>query len=209
MKIEMDGFGKSKNFDEILSGIWNRPLADRYRLLKTVVTLGYITDGYLMSKTTSKEVDEIQKLHRKTISGSDSYKDAEPFDILNILPQKLGATVERISYVGKGSEYKLVLVTDGHGLDVLVEALACCTLLKRSPSALWLFSYGRNYWKKPIVLLESEGFLAGKLLGAISPVQIKDSAHDGKSLPLEGTKPKVLSVKGKDLKYIPDPNEED
>lgn len=198
----MSGFSKQKDFDTLLEDIWNRPLLDRYRLLKMSANTGYITDGYMISKMSVKEVDQINKLHKKALKGSDSYKDVEPFDLVKVLPSKLGNSVEHISYAGKGSQYNLVLVAGGQGLEVLVEALACSTLLKRHPVAQWYFSYGRKYFQKPIVLLEGNSLFNGKLLGAISPVQIKDSVHSGKSVAYPGDCCKVLSVKGKNLRYI-------
>lgn len=75
----------------------------------------------------------------------------------------------------KGSKYSTV-VLEGSNFYALVEAKRFVTLRKRHPDASWWFSL-KDSFNKPLVLLDNEGFEGGRILGAINPLRIRNSAR--------------------------------
>ncbi len=190
--------GNGRSFEKMLEAIQSN--ANWYlKLLKTISSTKYFTNNVLVTKLTEEDaklIAPIARKHAKTLS------NVVQLDFSTVLPKKLGSRVKSAEFAGKGKTYYLVLLR-GEGREALVEMRSFLTLLERHPDAEWYFARGRNYWKKPILLLDNDGFFKGTMLGALVPVFVKDQVVSSSNPPLSYDNMKCLEVKGTTFKYVP------
>lgn len=164
---------KARGFAEVLDSILHSGPKLRRRLLRTAHDWHYLTDNFFLSALSREEKEAVGKAHHALLQSEDEYLQTDSFDLIEVLPQRVGEEVSEALYAGKGKHHHLILLR-GNGLEILTEARAFLTVHQRHPNAVWRFSRGRNFSQMPVVLLEPHGFFSGRLLGAVNPVKIKD-----------------------------------
>lgn len=172
MKMKGTIPGRARGFSELLQGLLRQPSDSRNPLLKTSQDTRLFTDGVILFPPNKEEEAEVSKLHWDALAGDKEYQRAYPFPIHKLIPKYLGPDALSARHAGGTEEHDVVLV-EGKDLEVLVEATPFLTLNSRYPNARWIFSAGEDYWQKPLVLIEKEGFSRGLFLGLIATVPVR------------------------------------
>lgn len=171
MKIVGGVPGWGHEFEDMVAKLAKKP-ALYYKLLKTWRTTGYFTNNLLLSKLAFDEQKKIADLAKTAAKTSKVYVEAEPLDLLKILPKYVGVEVDKAAYIGRGVGDHCMLLLKGRNREVLVEHKLFKTLQKRHKTARWFFGTGEEYWSKPLLLLESSGLFGGELLGMLYPIPL-------------------------------------
>lgn len=200
MKIEGVIPKKGQSFDNLLHSLTHR--ADRNKCLKTAQSFHFYTNSQLLTKLSQDEWSKIHKLHWDYLMIDSSYRSETLFDIRTIAPKYLSDEIRSARYVGGNVKHQIVQL-ETKRRQVFVEAQPFITLFDRHPNANWYFSWGSDYWKKPVVLLRGQGFFAGELLGLLPTVPLQSEERTATS----GLKQWRCFVEGDELRYHPKESE--
>ncbi len=166
---------KVLSFEGLLKQLLSIPESLRHRIFKTIFETGYMTDGQLLSRLTPTERDRVEQLHWDTIAADRGYASCLPVDLREILPLYVGEAISQAKYVGGDNSPHLVFLSSEEERR-FVEARQFVTLQDRHPNAQWYFAGGKTGRKKPVVLLERDGFMEGTLLGALAVLPLEDES---------------------------------
>lgn len=164
--------GKTTSFEEFLQSISQSP--SRNKILKTIHTSGYLTNGVILSRLLPKEKHQIDRTHYDLVISDSEYKDTEPFDILErAVPKYLRIEIKFARVIGGDDKLRLIRLKGG-GITNYVDEKVFWQFFQRIDQLMsgrclldtsWWFSK-KNH---PVVVLDESGFNKGKLLGTIAP----------------------------------------
>lgn len=201
MKIVGRVPGWGYTFDGMIERLVKKPSL-YVRLLKTWRASGYFTNNMVFTKMGFDEKRRVNELAALASESSELYAKTVPLNLPELLPKLIGVEVQTAQYVGRGKEHCMVMLK-GPGRDVMMESRIFKTLQGRHPTAAWFFGVGKQYWERPILLLEAKGIMGGEVLGMAMPVPL--SAEDLQKLPCKdpNTALKKLTSDRGILRYVP------
>lgn len=165
---------KARKLERMLQAIARLPAETYFALLKMAKETGYFSDNLILTQLSATDKLLINEINRRADTRhSKVYRAAPEVTPMLMLPRSLGPEIETASYAGVGTNFMLALLKGG-GLEQLVEVRSFQTVLKRHPNASWYFASGKDYYKKAVVLIEPGGLFSDELLGALTPLEIKD-----------------------------------
>ena len=172
MKILGDIPAKPLAFEDLLQIVAGRTPKFRAQLIKTARETGYLSDGVSLTAMSHQEKQTVEGRHWDLLASDQVYQKAEPLNLKLFLPRRVSVKAETARDAGGDGKVRIVLL-EGRGLKVVVGAKAFSTLRDRHPEADWWFAQGEEYWKRPLILLERDGWQAGLLRGALASIPLE------------------------------------
>lgn len=163
---------KPETFEKLLQDLCKRQTTQSRQLLRTAQVFKFFSNDMLLTELTRQEQLQLDKLHWDALVTDSKYEQSSALDLRMILPKYLSRRVDEAKYAGGNETHQLVALL-GKESKVFVEAKPFLTLLQRHPNAAWRFTYGEEYWKHPVVLLQRDGFQEGRLLGLLPVVPLR------------------------------------
>jgi hypothetical protein len=188
---------KGVSFEGMVQALARRP--DRNQCLKTAQHFQYFTNDQLLTKLSREEFERVHQLHWDALVTDSSYQEAKVFNLQQVLPATLSDKIKEARYVGGNEAHQIVLLRGGKHREVFVEARSVNTLLERHPNSDWFFAWGKEYWKKPVVVVSANGFFAGELLGLLPTIALPSDTRTTTS----GLKSRHLVREESEWKYKP------
>lgn len=179
--------GKPLSFEELLQSFSKS--SARNRILKTISTSGYYTNGVMLTRLLSKELELVSKLHFDALFTDSEYKQAKPLNVLQAIPKYLRVEVKVAKLINGNDKLKLVRL-EGDGVKSYIEDGSFSSFYHRisqlmpgrcleSDTSWWLSRKGG-----PIVVMDTGSFFQGRLLGTVAqyPVEQKEEIDFGKAM---------------------------
>ncbi len=176
MFVKGDISGRSSSFEDLLQVISQSEF--RNRLLKTIQTSQYYTDGKMLTRLAPKELELVSKFHYDALFTNSDYKLAEPLNLLQAIPRYLREEIKQAEFINGIDKLKLVRLDNGRVKSYVEEN----TFLQFYHRICQLMP-GRNlvndtsWWMSredgPIVVLDTGSFFSGRLLGTVAQFPIE------------------------------------
>ena len=121
--------GKAKSFPDLLQSVTRKPASERNPIFRTAYETGYFSDGVVLFTLKRQEQEQLDKIHWDAIAVDYEFSVSTLYDLKEFLPKYLSKGAFTAKHVGGTEKHDVVLV-EGDGLEVLVEAVPFLTLHK-------------------------------------------------------------------------------